>query len=160
MTNLDTYADRDLVGQHEHLGKIRFLKTLNIFTFLIFFFFVYYNIIGDGVNSLLKQANCIVSQMGGVDGERNISSYPEYEVDKLYREEHKRVDNDDENLRCERYGLTVYNGTKPRRIFFGATVANEIWEMFLIHAIEVYDVYHMAVFVDLPTFPANHILGK
>ena len=86
-----------------------------------------------------------------IDGKKHISSYPEYEVDEIYREEHERVDNDDENRRCERYGLPVYNGTKPRRIFFGATIANENWEMFLIHAIEVYDIYHMAVFVESNT---------
>jgi Glycosyltransferase family 17 len=81
-------------------------------------------------------------------GQLNI---PKYEINDLYRNEHKKVDNDDGNQRCARYGLKLFNGTKPRRIFFGATIADENWEVFLIHAIEAYDIYHVVALVESNT---------
>jgi Glycosyltransferase family 17 len=128
---------------------MRFIQLFKMFSFLIFLFVVYYHVYS--LKALLNRSSCLARPVVGLNGEKPFSSYPKYNVDELYREEHKKIDNSDGNQRCERYGLALYNGTKPRRIFFGATVADDNWEMFLIHAIEAYDIYHMAVFVESNT---------
>ena len=75
---------------------------------------------------------------------------PKFQVSSLYSDEHARVDNEDPVTRCDRYNLKPYDGP-PRRIFYGTMVADENWEVHLIHAIEVYDIYHVAVFVESNT---------
>ena len=78
------------------------------------------------------------------------ASVPKFKVSSLYGEEHARVDMESTETRCNRYNLKPYDGP-PRRIFFGSMVADENWQVHLIHAMEVYDVYHVAVFVESNT---------
>jgi hypothetical protein len=51
---------------------------------------------------------------------------------------------------ARRYGLAPYGGP-PRRIFFGTLVADENWDVFRMHAIEIYGIYHVAVFIEANT---------
>eukprot|EP00977_Amphora_coffeiformis_P021645 scaffold9676_cov200-Amphora_coffeaeformis.AAC.2 len=59
------------------------------------------------------------------------------------------IDEDDPSTRCQRYGYT-YHRTKQRnrRIFYGAIIANEPWELFEIVAAEVYGMFHAMAFVE------------
>ncbi|KAI2502662.1 hypothetical protein MHU86_11787 [Fragilaria crotonensis] len=75
---------------------------------------------------------------------------PKFQVSSLYRKEHARIDDETAEARCDRYDLKPYDG-HPRRIFFGTMIADDHWETMLIHAIEVYDIYHVAVFVESNT---------
>jgi hypothetical protein len=73
-----------------------------------------------------------------------------FKVDPIYQAEHERIDSENLQEKCRRYGLEPYDGP-PRRIFFGTMVADENWEVFRMHAVEVYDVYHVAVFIEANT---------
>jgi hypothetical protein len=75
------------------------------------------------------------------------SNVPQFQVDPLYEAEYHNIDTDDAQTRCSRYGYKPYSGP-PRRIFFGTMVAEDSWDVFRIHAVETYDVYHAAVFVE------------
>lgn len=77
-------------------------------------------------------------------------SVPPYVMDPMFEKEHGFIDDEDVETRCKRFDLQPYSGP-PRRIFFGAMVADETWDLFRIHATEVYDVYHAAVFVESNT---------
>jgi hypothetical protein len=70
-----------------------------------------------------------------------------FKLDPMYQAEQVRIDTENLQEKCRRYGLEPFNGP-PRRIFFGALVGDENWEVFRMHAIEVYDVYHVAVFIE------------
>jgi hypothetical protein len=70
-----------------------------------------------------------------------------FNVHPMYQAEQVRIDTENLQEKCRRYGLEPYDGP-PRRIFFGALVADENWEVFRVHAIEAYDVYHVAVFIE------------
>ena len=77
---------------------------------------------------------------------------PKFQVSSLYSEEHARIDNESAKIRCDRYGLKpLEDGVPPRRIFFGTMVADESWQVHVIHAIEVYGIYHVAVFAESNT---------
>ena len=77
---------------------------------------------------------------------------PKFQVSSLYSEEHARIDNVSAKIRCDRYGLKpLEDGAPQRRIFFGSMVADENWQVHVIHAIEVHDVYHVAVFIESNT---------
>ena len=72
-----------------------------------------------------------------------------YQVDPLFQAEYDRIDNEDLNIKCERYGFT-YNSTNTttiapnkRRIFFGALVADDNYDVVRAHAIETYGLYHL-----------------
>jgi hypothetical protein len=61
-----------------------------------------------------------------------------------------QVDEDNHTERCRRYGY-YYNNTAPpkrRRIFYGANIANEPWEIFEIVAAEAYGIFEGMVFVE------------
>ena len=75
---------------------------------------------------------------------------PKFQVSSLFSDEHARIDNEDAATRCDRYNLKPYDGP-PRRIFYGALVADENWEIHVIHAIEVYNIYHSVAFVECNT---------
>ena len=78
------------------------------------------------------------------------ATIPKFYVDNLYRDEHSRIDQDNITTRCDRYNLKPHGGP-PRRIFFGTMIADDNWEVFRMHAIEVYGIYHVAVFVESNT---------
>ena len=71
-----------------------------------------------------------------------------YKVDPLFQTEYDRIENVDPTIRCERYGFT-YNSTnttiapKRRRIFFGALIADESFEVIRAHATEAYGLYDL-----------------
>jgi hypothetical protein len=58
------------------------------------------------------------------------------------------IDVDDPFARCERYGFKYLNRTEPRRIFYGALIANEPWELFEITGAEMYGLFSGMVFVE------------
>ena len=61
----------------------------------------------------------------------------------------KHIDDEDPATRCERFGYK-YNTAQPkqRRIFFGAMITNEPWELLEIVGAEVYGVFHAMVLVE------------
>ena len=90
----------------------------------------------------------IVVPVGGNTGslEGNEVAFPKFQISSLYGKEHVRIDKERSLTRCARYNLKPYDGPQ-RRVFFGAMVADENWQVHLIHAVEVYGIYHAAVFV-------------
>jgi Glycosyltransferase family 17 len=50
--------------------------------------------------------------------------------------------------RCARHGFVYKNRTAPRRIFYGAMIANEPWELFEVAGAEAYGLFSGAVFVE------------
>jgi Glycosyltransferase family 17 len=131
---------------------MRFLKPGIVFSGLFVAFIINLNFIGGDLKSFIPKQTCIDSlrdKSGSIaDAFQNI---PHYEVDELYKNAQKKIDDENGNKRCARFGLKISNNTKPRRIFFGATVADDNWDVFLIHSVEAYDVYHVAVFVESNT---------
>ncbi len=61
----------------------------------------------------------------------------------------QQVDDMNHTKRCRRYGF-VYNSSSPkhRRIFYGASIADEPWELFEIVAAESYGIFEGMVFVE------------
>ena len=88
--------------------------------------------------------------MNSSSSEAREVNVPMFKVDPMYQAEHDRIDQENSTEKCGRYGLKPYDGS-PRHIFFGALVADENWEVFRMHAIEVYDIYHVAVFIEANT---------
>jgi Glycosyltransferase family 17 len=73
-----------------------------------------------------------------------------YRGDAFFRKLQAAVDDDDNVQRCARYDA-YYNATAPqprRRIFYGALIAGEPWELLEMVAAEVYGVYSGMVFVE------------
>ena len=103
--------------------------------------------------SLPVRCDATAKNAAGSDSIRRrdtVASVPKFKVGSLYRDEHARLDRESTETRCDRYGLKPHEG-RPRRIFFGTMIADENWQVHLIHAIEVYDIYHVAVFVESNT---------
>jgi len=73
------------------------------------------------------------------------SSKPEF----YFKELQRAIDIDDNDTRCRRYDY-VFNATTPkkRRLFYGALVADEPWELFSIVAAETYGMFAAMVFVE------------
>jgi hypothetical protein len=69
-------------------------------------------------------------------------------VPPLFQKEYDKIDNDYDEARCERYGYSYSAKQKPRRIFFGAMVADEHRDVLRVHATEAYNVYHVAALVE------------
>jgi len=83
----------------------------------------------------------------------NQPSLPLYQVPSLFQDEYDKIDGDNDADRCKRYGYT-YNAAMaktPRRLFFGTMIADEHWDVFLAHATEAYDVYHVVALVESNT---------
>jgi hypothetical protein len=61
----------------------------------------------------------------------------------------RAVDEHENSERCNRYGF-FYNGTTPksRRIFYGANIADEPWELLTIVAAEAYGIFEGMVYVE------------
>jgi Glycosyltransferase family 17 len=78
------------------------------------------------------------------------SRISKFQLSDIFLKEHRRIDKENILTRCARYGLTPYQG-QPRRIFFGTLIADDNWDVIHAHAIEVYDVYHVAVYVESNT---------
>lgn len=75
---------------------------------------------------------------------------PTFQIDDIYQDEQRRIDQENASTRCDRYNLKPYDGP-PRRIFFGTMIADDNWEVFVMHAIEVFGIYHVAAFVESNT---------
>jgi hypothetical protein len=129
------------------------MRVLSVLNVVAIIFFIYINVVRDCSIPLFIKAY----KEGSTDVKKEVlKKYASYEVHEIYRNEHTRIDDEDNGKRCEKYGLKLYNnGTSPRRIFFGAPIANENWEVYMIHAIEAFDIYHLAVFVESNTTYSN-----
>jgi hypothetical protein len=78
---------------------------------------------------------------------------PLYQVPELFQEEHAKIDTDNDEQRCKRYGYSydAEAAKKPRRLFFGTMIADEFWDVFQAHAVEAYNVYHAVAMVESNT---------
>lgn len=68
----------------------------------------------------------------------------------FFRDLQREIDVADNKERCQRYGYS-YNSTKPmkhRRIFYGALMASEPWELFDIVGAETYAIFSGVVMVE------------
>jgi hypothetical protein len=71
-----------------------------------------------------------------------------FQVDPFFQAEYDRIGNEDPAIKCARYGYG-YNSTnttiapRKRRIFFGAVVADDNYDVVRAHATEAYGLYHM-----------------
>ena len=89
---------------------------------------------------------------GGVD-KGFLSSLPK----TFFREIQTKIDSGDPDQRCQRYGFS-YNVTHPknRRIFYGALIANEPWELLEIVAAETYGIFAGMVFAESNRTQGNY----
>ena len=101
-------------------------------------------------NSFPCETTFALTEVESMNIRRREVAVPKFQVASLYSEEHARIDSEDTVTRCDRYNLKPNDGP-PRRIFFGTLVADEDLEIHVIHAIEVYGIYHVAVFVESNT---------
>jgi hypothetical protein len=78
---------------------------------------------------------------------------PLYQVPDLFQKEHAKIDSDNDEQRCKRYGYSydAEAAKKPRRLFYGSMIADEFWDVFQVHAIEAYNVYHVVALVESNT---------
>jgi len=67
----------------------------------------------------------------------------------FFEELQRKIDEDDNVKRCERY-QGYYNQASPRnrRIFYGGLIANEPWELFEIVSTETHGIFEGMVFVE------------
>lgn len=76
---------------------------------------------------------------------------------ETYFEKHKAIDEFDNTQRCRRYGYSFSKGQeRNRRIFYGAVMADEPWELFEILCAESYGIFQAIVFVE----PDHDIYGN
>ena len=67
-----------------------------------------------------------------------------------YVGKHKEIDDFDNTQRCRRYGYSYSKtGERNRRIFYGAVIQDEPWELFEILSAESYGLLEAMVFVEL-----------
>ena len=97
-------------------------------------------------NGRSNSTNASVAHRGRVS-QREV---PKFQLDDRYLKEHDRIDRENAKTRCNRYNLQPYDGPM-RRLFYGTTVADDNWDLFVMHAVEVYGVYHAAVFIESNT---------
>jgi hypothetical protein len=116
------------------------------------------HVFSNRFHAIVTKNDCLPSKPklmsgGKIDNDTHIEDSEKsilFEVDELFQIHQRKIDDENIYKRCDRYGLEVYHGN-PRRLFFGSMVADENWEVFQMHAIEAYDVYHIAVFVESNT---------
>ncbi|KAL3804038.1 hypothetical protein HJC23_006429 [Cyclotella cryptica] len=58
------------------------------------------------------------------------------------------IDHTFEQQRCTRYGLTYTPRTARRRIFWGASIADDTWHIIAAQALETYGLFHTVAFVE------------
>jgi hypothetical protein len=101
-------------------------------------------------NTSFSETTKTESYIGIVNGTIDIGVLSRKDV-SFFRQLQAVVDNDDNVARCRRYGFTYDNSassSKPRRIFYGALIANEPWELFEVVSAETYGIYSAMVFVE------------
>lgn len=65
-------------------------------------------------------------------------------VQKIY----DTIDNEDNHVKCARYGWGYKPRAKPRRIFFGSLIADDSLNTVSIHATEAFGIYDTVVLVE------------
>ena len=76
---------------------------------------------------------------------------------ETFVEKHQEIDAFDNTQRCRRYGYSfTASQNRNRRIFYGAIMADEPWELFEILAAESYGIFEAMVLVE----PDKDIYGK
>ena len=61
------------------------------------------------------------------------------------------IDTDIEYQRCKNYNFPYTNRTQRRRLFLGAMIANDSWEVLRAVGTEVYNVFHTISFIESDT---------
>ena len=89
---------------------------------------------------------------GGVD-KGFLSSLPK----TFFQTVQNKIDSGDPDQRCQRYGFS-YDKVEPknRRIFYGALIANEPWELLEIVAAETYGIFAGMVFAESNRTQGNY----
>lgn len=59
-----------------------------------------------------------------------------------------QIDHNLESERCSRYGLTYIPGTPRRKIYWGASIADDTWHILSTQAIEMHGLFDTAAFVE------------
>lgn len=59
-----------------------------------------------------------------------------------------QIKHDNERERCSRYGLTYTPGTPRRKIYWGASIADDTWHIIATQAIEQYGLFDTVAFVE------------
>lgn len=59
-----------------------------------------------------------------------------------------QIQHDNERERCSRYGLTYTPGTPRRKIYWGASIADDTWHIIATQAIETYGLFDTVAFVE------------
>ena len=76
-------------------------------------------------------------------------------VDSLFQQQYDEIDRTSNKERCTRYGFKYRQGQKKRRLFFGAMVADESYDVMRMHAAEIYGLYHVVALVESNTTHTN-----
>jgi len=101
------------------------------------------------INSITKEKDSI-SLPNVSDDRRKVTErdVKRYNVDAIFQAEYKRIDNEDPVKRCKRYGVPYTPGKQRKRLFMGALIADESWDLFRIHTTEVYGLYNVVSLVE------------
>ena len=93
----------------------------------------------------------VVTWRGNIEGDltlRTSRGETPFLVNPLFQEQYDIIDNFDKQERCKKYGFGYNVSQTPRRIFFGAMVADESYDVVRIHAAETYGLYHVVAIVE------------
>lgn len=88
---------------------------------------------------------------GQLEDQMATNSNTSFVVNPLFQEQYKMVDRIDVGKRCASYDFSYIKGQKKRRIFFGAMVADDSFDVIRMHAAEIYGLYHVVVLVESNT---------
>jgi hypothetical protein len=87
----------------------------------------------------------------------NAQQHFNFTVNPLFQKQYNIIDAGDPEERCKRYYFKYQKGQRRRRIFFGAMVADEEFDVIRMHAAEVYGLYHYVALVESnATHSATH----
>ena len=59
-----------------------------------------------------------------------------------------QINHTEESLRCTRYGLTYTPGTTRRKIYWGASIADDTWHIISTQSIEMHGLFDTVAFVE------------
>mmetsp|Transcript_9512 Transcript_9512/g.15817 ORF Transcript_9512/g.15817 Transcript_9512/m.15817 type:complete len:226 (-) Transcript_9512:100-777(-) len=80
-----------------------------------------------------------------------------FKIKPLFQQQYDAHEAESTMERCTRYGFQYQPGQRKRRIFFGAMVADEEYDLVRMHAAEVYGIYHYVALVESnSTHTATH----
>ena len=88
---------------------------------------------------------------GQQDEQMTTGANTSFVVNPLFQEQYDKVDGTNDTTRCASYDFSYIKGQKRRRIFFGAMVADDSYDVIRMHAAEIYGLYDVVALVESNT---------